>query len=298
MVANVKLVFCFHFLLAVNTAVKGFGECPVRIVEIGPQIKKVNLELNIQRDWAEKYLANGWSLELTFDKDVENLQVPALLAESQTNPSPGVYELKNRNWNKDVSENGGLILLKFKNRKANLVGAKVKAENGKSIELCGQSIVEQIRDCDGFFKLNNVRRDRSTCKRHYSGTIHLTPPEGKTAVGYRLAVVLKSQIESLVINGLANNDNDQKWKDIEMSQDFNRYDRHRFITKFSEADIQSDGGKDWNFEIGTNNCNPDDLRPVRIVVYQNKKKHVVCEEQGIEGDFDPLQGMKDKLPFM
>merc|ERR1712142_357010 len=192
---NCKLVF-FGFLALVGLCAAAKVDCPVKYEGNNPQMRKAHLTVDIGKD----FFVKGWKPELTFNKNVKDVEGPHTRREATKKINGSKYLFENRGYNAILNGGKGPTTLKLhvlesrEVRKgqgyAELISARIaeSVDDAKWYELCQPEPVAtpppppQKPPCTDFYnmKMNDAGHGKVT--REYEGDLNITFP--RPVVGF------------------------------------------------------------------------------------------------------------------
>jgi len=178
---NSKLV-CFGVLALIGVCTAGKIDCPVKYDGVNnPQMRKAHLTVDIGEDFFKK----GWNLELTFNKNVREVEIPQTRREDSTKITDSKYGFANRGYNNFMKGPTTLLLHVTELREgqgyAELISARIAeaVDGAKWYELCQEEPKatppppEEKPPCTDFYtmEMNNAGHGKTN---EYEGELDIT----------------------------------------------------------------------------------------------------------------------------
>merc|ERR1712142_1372357 len=179
----------FGFLALIGFCAAAKLDCPVKYHGTNPQMRKAYLTVDIGKDFFPK----GWKLEMTFNKNVKDVEGPQTKREATITINPSKYQFSNRGYNSllggEKGKRGPTTLLfhvtelREGQGYAELISARVAeaAPDAKWFELCQPKPVATpppptapyIPPCTDFYnlKMNDVGHGKTN---EYEGELNIT----------------------------------------------------------------------------------------------------------------------------
>jgi len=212
---NCKLVF-FGFLALVGLCAAAKVDCPVKYEGNNPQMRKAHLTVDIGKD----FFVKGWKLELTFNKNVKDVEGPHTRREATKKITGSKYLFENRGYNSILNGGKGpttlllhvLELSEVRRGKgyAELVSARIaeSVDDAKWYELCQPELVATPPPppvkppCTDFYNMEMNDAGHNKVTNEYEGELNITFPRPVVGFSFDITFSKAAEISNVFIDNV------------------------------------------------------------------------------------------------